>query len=172
MHEDSRALAVIENEQQNIWGVSNSELQKLVQMFWGKHLVETNRQVDRGTKRAMKLTAAEQRICFINSNLSARQRCLILNAKGNPLSRVKSVFARPAMHHSDPAFSVIDLVRCHIMTSVFGKEISLRHVYPWMNTGKMTLALQHLAKQPPTKTLEEIGIDADELQQKISECVV
>ena len=147
-----------------MWGVSGEETQKLVQLFWGKNRTETTREVEKGEKRAEKINKRAQRVCFVNGERSARQRCLALQAL-DPAVRVKSMFLRPSVSAVDPKF-VIDAARFVVMNAVFGRSVQLRRVYPWINAPKM-IAWTQQAVKGEVRSLDELGVDSGKLQQRI-----
>ena len=151
-------------EEKPVWGVSCEEAQKLVQLFWGKNRTETTREVEKGEKRAEKITKRAQRLCFVNGERSARQRCLALQTI-DPAVRVKSMFLRPNVCAVDQKF-VIDTARFVVMNAVFGRSVQLRRVYPWINAPKM-IAWTQQAVKGEVRALAELGVDAEKLQQRI-----
>ena len=151
-------------EENIIWGVTPEEMQKLVQMFWGKNRTETNREVSKTEKRAEKLSKSAQRTCFVNGMRTARQRCLAVQAI-DPAVRVKTMFARPNLFSLDTKFSMIDATRLIVFNAVFEKNIPIRRLYPWINLPKLSAWINGLQAVP--RPLADFDIDADRLQQQI-----
>ena len=158
-------------KQTEIWGISNQEVQSLVQIFWGKNRVETNREIEKTGQRAEKLSKLSQMTCFVNSFRTARQRCLMVQ-QNDPSIKVKSMFMRPSLTSLDLRFATIDAIRFIVMTSVFGKEIQIQRVYPGINVSKVTCFVQQALKRSESaKPLTEYGEDPDGIQQRITECL-
>jgi hypothetical protein len=154
-------------EQHRIWGIYESDVAKLVQLFWGKNRLESG--VDQGNRparpRSTGLSPLVQRSNFMNSRRNARQRSVI--CKIQPMPRV-TAFTRPSLCFVDPRFIIMDAVRYIVMKAVFGESFSLRTVYPCMNVRKIrTLIARFSNYGKKEKNLCDYGIDLEAIRTEI-----
>jgi hypothetical protein len=154
-------------DQPSIHGISDSEQQNLIQLFWGKKNID--RVEDHDPPRSssdLPISAVAQRKLFLNSTRDARQRWLATSG-----GRHKVLLGRLNLLVHDNHFMLIDAVRYFMMIHIFRESISLPTIYPNMNFAKMRLFLTRVSdpqKVASEHALADFGVDVDEMQNRIS----
>jgi hypothetical protein len=152
-------------DHREVTGVSESEQRKLVQLFWGKIRVPFQMGESRDPKGPTRICTVLRRRNFVNGARKVRQRSL-LASRGPRLLRS---FHREGLLQIDPRFIVIDAVRFHVITTVFGEVVPVHRVYPQMDLAMMRSLFREIEKSgDPPKSLGECGIDVDKMQERIS----
>jgi hypothetical protein len=154
-------------EQRKVWGISDGDLQKLVQLFWGKNRLESTIDTQNRPARAkyLPLSPVNQRFNLVNGCRSARQRSVACQVRHGPRL---TAFARRGLFFIDPQFALTDLIRYLVMKGVFGESLTLRNVYPCLDIRKIhSLAMKFSKTERSEKTLADYGFDIETIASEI-----
>jgi hypothetical protein len=143
-------------------GLSDSERQRLVQIFWGKAADAGDSPRRYASASETLVSAVTQRASLLNAGRNARQRCLAVSG-----GRDRVAIARARVCVWDARFILIDAARYFIVGRVFADAVSMQAVLPWINGRRMREFIGKIAKEG-ARPLAEYGVDVERMQRQIT----